>query len=172
MAGLFYYSSPLGFLKINIEDAHITLLEFVKDGAEPVVVSKKKNQLYNECAGQLDRYFDGKLTRFSLPLKLQGTEFQRSVWRELTNIPYGTTISYADLAQRIGNPRSTRAVGAANGQNPVSLILPCHRVIGKNGQLTGYGGGLWRKQWLLEHEAKVLNPRYPGSVQLSLFTQK
>jgi methylated-DNA-[protein]-cysteine S-methyltransferase len=103
------------------------------------------------------RYFGGDLTAIEkLPVKTEGTPFQRSVWKALRRIKCGTTISYAELARRIGSPRAVRAVGLANGQNPISIVVPCHRVIGSNGSLTGYGGGLERKRWLLQHEgAKI-----------------
>jgi methylated-DNA-[protein]-cysteine S-methyltransferase len=105
---------------------------------------------------QLRRYFRGELTSFEVPIALKGTEFQRQVWEELCRIPYGQTISYGELARRIGNPNAMRAVGLANGRNPIGIIVPCHRVIGANGTLTGYGGGLPRKKLLLELEAGSL----------------
>jgi methylated-DNA-[protein]-cysteine S-methyltransferase len=105
---------------------------------------------------QLWAYFAGELLDFDLPLGATGTEFQRRVWSALCGIPYGQTVSYAEIARRIGLPTASRAVGAANGRNPISLIVPCHRVIGADGTLTGYGGGLERKQWLLRHESEVL----------------
>lgn len=111
---------------------------------------------FPETVQQLAAYFDGKLTEFSLPLAIRGTDFQKRVWDELREIPYGATISYGELAQRIGNPNASRAVGLANGHNPISIIVPCHRVIGANGKLTGYGGGLQRKAALLSFEASVL----------------
>jgi methylated-DNA-[protein]-cysteine S-methyltransferase len=108
---------------------------------------------------QLAEYFAGRRQEFSVPLKLVGTPFQRSVWQELLRIPFGSTISYAKLARRIGQPTASRGVGNANGRNPISILVPCHRVIGANGQLTGYGGGIDRKQWLLEWESR------PATVQ-------
>ncbi|HMI83054.1 MAG TPA: methylated-DNA--[protein]-cysteine S-methyltransferase [Polyangiaceae bacterium] len=107
---------------------------------------------FRDVSEKLDRYFAGVLTQFDVPLRLAGTPFQRAVWAALVAIPYGTTISYRELAARIGNPRAVRAVGAANGRNPVSIIVPCHRVIGADGALVGYGGGLDCKRWLLNHE--------------------
>lgn len=109
---------------------------------------------FTEARKQLEAYFAGELTEFDLPLNPCGTEFQKQVWQELKTIPYGVTISYGELAKRVGNPNSSRAVGAANGRNPISIIVPCHRVIGSNGKLTGYGGGMERKEWLLAHESK------------------
>jgi methylated-DNA-[protein]-cysteine S-methyltransferase len=103
---------------------------------------------------QLNAYFAGELIDFELPMAMNGTEFQRRVWAALSEIPYGETISYGELARWVGNPKASRAVGLANGRNPVAIVVPCHRVIGANGSLTGYGGGLERKVWLLEHEAR------------------
>jgi methylated-DNA-[protein]-cysteine S-methyltransferase len=108
-----------------------------------------------EARRELLAYFDGTLREFRVPLAPNGTEFQRRVWTALTHIPYGTTISYADLARRLGNLMAVRAVGAANGRNPIPIIVPCHRVIGSDGSLTGFGGGLDRKRWLLHHEGAL-----------------
>jgi methylated-DNA-[protein]-cysteine S-methyltransferase len=107
-----------------------------------------------EAVAQLDEYFRGRRKEFTLELQLSGTEFQKQVWRELLKIPYGRTVSYGVLAAALGKPGSARAVGGANHRNPVSIVIPCHRVIGADGQLVGYGGGLWRKKWLLAHEKK------------------
>lgn len=109
---------------------------------------------FREAIAQLDEYFDGSRTEFILPLHLEGTPFQQTVWNALRDIPYGETISYGQLAERIGRPTAARAVGLANGKNPIGVIVPCHRVIGSTGSLTGYGGGLERKQHLLAHEQK------------------
>ena len=108
-----------------------------------------------EASGQLAAYFTGALRAFTLPLAPNGTDFQRRVWRALEAIPYGATISYAELARRVGNTTAVRAVGAANGRNPIPIIVPCHRVIGSDGSLTGFGGGLDRKRWLLQHEGAL-----------------
>ncbi len=109
-----------------------------------------------EAVNEVSAYFEGELRAFSLPLQPSGTEFQRRVWFALADIAYGETESYGELAARVGNPKACRAVGLANGRNPIPLVLPCHRVIGANGSLTGYGGGLDLKKWLLQHEARVL----------------
>jgi methylated-DNA-[protein]-cysteine S-methyltransferase len=111
-----------------------------------------RDDLLTEARRQLTAYFAGGLKHFDLPLAPNGTDFQRRVWSALREIPFGTTISYLDLARRVGNAAAVRAVGAANGRNPIPIIVPCHRVIGSNGSLTGFGGGLPRKQWLLRHE--------------------
>ena len=123
---------------------------------------------FADIIGQLRAYFDGDLTEFEIPIRLDGTDFQREVWSHLRDIPYGETISYGELARRVGSPKASRAVGLANGRNPVSIIVPCHRVIGSNGQLTGYGGGLERKTWLLDHEAAH---RTGGTFQAKLSTR-
>ncbi|HMK87059.1 MAG TPA: methylated-DNA--[protein]-cysteine S-methyltransferase [Steroidobacteraceae bacterium] len=124
-----------------------------------------------EAARQLREYFEGSRREFDLPLSFRGTEFQERVWRSLMSIPYGETWSYRELAGRIGNPSASRAVGLANGRNPIPIVVPCHRVIGADGSLTGYGGGLQRKQWLLAHEARqrslLVTPGHPhGSARL------
>ncbi|MFU2511996.1 methylated-DNA--[protein]-cysteine S-methyltransferase [Pseudoalteromonas sp. ASV78] len=107
------------------------------------------------CAAQLNDYFAGKRTTFAVTLATQGTAFQQAVWQALSTVPFGQTQSYADIANALSNPKAVRAVGAANGKNPISIIVPCHRIIGANGKLTGYAGGLERKQWLLEHEGII-----------------
>lgn len=121
------------------------------------LAGSSENHLIIKCMQQLQEYFDGKRTEFELPLQQEGSAFQQRVWTALNNIPYGRTISYLELSKRIGNAKAIRAVGTTNGKNTISIIVPCHRVIGSNGNLTGYGGDLWRKQWLLEHEAKFAN---------------
>jgi methylated-DNA-[protein]-cysteine S-methyltransferase len=115
----------------------------------------RNDAAFAETRRQLDLYFAGKLESFSLPLQSDGTEFQRSVWAGLREIPYGETWSYAQLAKHIGRPKAMRAVGAANGRNPISIVVPCHRVIGADRSLTGYGGGLEAKAWLLKHEQRA-----------------
>jgi methylated-DNA-[protein]-cysteine S-methyltransferase len=120
-------------------------------------VREESCTVLDAAAEQLDAYFDGRLTAFDLPLELDGTDFQRDCWLALATIPYGQTVSYGEQARRLGlGPASARAVGAANGQNPLPVVLPCHRVIGADGSLTGFGGGLHRKRFLLEHEGAIL----------------
>ena len=108
---------------------------------------------------QLDAYFGGERTAFEVRLAMEGTSFQKRVWSALCDIPYGETISYGELARRVGNPNASRAVGLANGRNPIGIIVPCHRVVGSTGSLTGYGGGIERKRWLLDHERARVQPR-------------
>lgn len=122
---------------------------------DPAWIEKKDVAVLQQAAEQLQSYFAKKLRRFDLPLAFAGTEFQNKVWRELVKIPYGITISYGELARRVGNPQASRAVGLANGKNPIAIIVPCHRVIGANGKLTGFGGGLPRKKKLLDIEQSL-----------------
>jgi len=149
---IIYYDSPLGKLQIIGDDEAVYSLLFDKeyvpasDGTLPTALAA--------CCTQLDEFFEGTRKDFELPLQPAGTFFQQSVWSELRYIPYGKTISYLELAKKLGDENSVRAVGSANGKNPIAIIIPCHRVIGMNHKLVGYGGGLWRKQWLLEHEEK------------------
>lgn len=146
------YESPIGTIEIKAGDRGITSLAFVDEPTGGT--SADGNDFLKTCVDQLDEYFKGTLTSFDVALDLRGTPFQLSAWRTLLLIPYGDTWSYGRVAEQIGRPKATRAVGGANHNNPVSIIVPCHRVIGGNGKLTGYGGGLWRKEWLLDHESR------------------
>lgn len=146
-----FYKSPIGYIKITAGNKGITGIDFIK-GKSKIKPSKTSNVLLQSCIKQLDEYFQGKREKFELIINLYGTEFQKKVWLELLKIPFGQTLSYAEIAKRIKNPKAVRAVGQAIGRNPISIVVPCHRVIGKNGKLTGYASGLDRKKWLLEHE--------------------
>ena len=151
------YESPIGSIEIHATDAAISKVEFAGEqtgeGEEA-----SAHPLLDEVHRQLNAYFAGDLHCFDLPLALDGTPFQRQVWQQLLSVGYGHTASYQDIAHAIDNPKAVRAVGAANGRNPVAVIVPCHRIIGSGGRakLTGYGGGLWRKEWLLRHEGVLL----------------
>lgn len=123
--------------------------------ASEIKSSQKIPDYLKETTQQLLEYFDGKRTDFDLKLNPEGTDFQKKVWKELSKIPFGKTVSYLDIAKRLGDPKAIRAAASANGKNPLWIIVPCHRVIGSDGSLTGYAGGLWRKKWLLEHESPV-----------------
>ena len=158
MRGLAYYSSPVGELLVESEADKITTVHFVKEAK----YVENPTPTTDHCIRELDEYFFKGRKFFTIDLDLRGTAFQQTVWSELLTIPYGRTVSYEAIALRIGDIKSIRAVGVANGQNPVAIIVPCHRVIGKNGELVGYGGGLENKQWLLYHEGALLR-------QLSLF---
>lgn len=158
-----YYQSPLGILEIQGNDATISAVLFVnswkgtKLAEDELNFAKPQPAALKDCMQQLDEYFAGTRTNFTIDTLQSGTGFQQSVWKELCNIPYGRTISYLELSKRLGNVKAIRAVGTANGNNSISIIVPCHRVIGANGSLVGYGGDLWRKKWLLDHEAKHAN---------------
>lgn len=145
-----YYRSPAGWIEITAHSGGISKLIF----REPEGDILPAAGLLADCTDRLSSYFQGKLKEFGLPLAPAGSEFQLRVWNELLKIPYGRVISYSELAERVGGPTYTRIVGQANGRNPVAILIPCHRVIGSNGALTGYAGGLWRKQFLLELEQK------------------
>jgi len=142
-----YYDSPIGYLEIQGTEQEILSIMFVEQ--------KCKNEeipLLMECGKQLDEYFKGVRREFTISLMLKGTEFQRKVWNELIKIPFGDTSTYKDIAQLVGNIKAVRAVGSANSKNTLSIIVPCHRVIGSNYALRGYAGGIWRKEWLINHE--------------------
>ncbi len=150
-----YFDSPIGRLLLTTDGTELTGL-YMEISRKPQstqgCVEDGSVAPLPETVRQLSEYFAGTRRKFDLPLRLNGTAFQQRVWRELGEIPYGETWSYGQLAQRINKPGASRAVGLANGSNPLSILVPCHRVIGANGSLTGYGGGLERKQWLLAHE--------------------
>ena len=158
-----YYQSPVGILKIKAHQGCINEILFMDesttemDNIDEKIIESADLTALTKCRQQLDEYFSGERKTFDFPVKQEGTLFQEKVWNELINIPYGKTISYRQLSEMIGNVKSIRAVGTANGRNNLPIVVPCHRVIGSDGSLTGYGGGLWRKQWLLEHENKFGN---------------
>lgn len=149
------YHSPIGKIKISGTADYISQVIFVNENAPPVEISETIPPLLIECTEQLIQYFQGVRRSFELPLNQQGTAFQQEVWTELMSIAYAKTVSYINIARRTGDPKATRAVANANGKNNLCIIVPCHRVIGANNELTGYSGGLWRKKWLLEHEKKI-----------------
>ncbi len=146
--------SPYGPLTLVAEDGALCGLYMADQRHRPPeeTFGDRDDDLFAEAKEQLTAYFEGQLKEFTLELRLNGTPFQRSVWGQLSLIPYGETRSYGELAEALGNPKASRAVGLANGRNPIGIIVPCHRVIGANGSLTGYGGGLPRKQRLLDFE--------------------
>ena len=153
-----YYKTPIGTAKIVGDSAGIISISVSDEAAE---TSANIPTCLQDCVLQLDEYFKGKRTDFDLKLNPQGTEFQQKVWKELQNVPFGKTSTYLEQSKTIGNVKAIRAAASANGKNPIWIVIPCHRIIGSDGSLTGYAGGLWRKKWLLEHE----NP----STQQSLF---
>ena len=146
-----YYQSDIGPIEITGTEKEVWAVKFVEEAGN---ASAGIPLLLQECLKQIDAYFKGQRKEFSLSLRVEGTDFQKKVWQELMKIPFGKTASYADIAKAIGNGKAHRAVGQANHRNSISIIVPCHRVIGRNGDLVGYGGGLWRKKWLLGHEQR------------------
>ena len=148
-------SSPIGELMLCGDEASLTALHLPGHWAKPAAGWQRDDVRFADVARQLDEYFAGERTTFDVPLRMDGGPFEREVWAELLNIPYGATTSYGEIARRVGKPHASRAVGAANGRNPVAIIVPCHRVIGSDGTLTGYGGGLERKRTLLDLEAGI-----------------
>jgi methylated-DNA-[protein]-cysteine S-methyltransferase len=146
-----YYKSPIGTIRIQYSDRGLSALTFEKNDISPTGYYPE----LEECKKQLDEYFAGKRREFNIPHDLNGTDFQKSVWNELFKIRFGQTISYSLLARKLGNIKTIRAVANANAKNPLSIVVPCHRVIGTGGNLTGYAGGLWRKKWLLDHEQQL-----------------
>lgn len=144
-----YFESPLGTVEVCCEEEFVIGVNFVEEKKE-----SRSTRLSKKAIKQLKEYFEGKRTTFDLPLRAQGTPFQEKVWQALQTIPYGETRSYGAIAAQVDSPKAARAVGLANNRNPISLIIPCHRVIGASGALVGYGGGLDKKEWLLEMEKK------------------
>lgn len=141
-------SSPLGPIVVRSDGHNITAIEFSSARLD----ASAECEVLTKAVTQLERYFSGDLKQFDLPLRPQGTEFQRQVWQALQAVPHGRTASYATIAKAIDNPKGVRAVGMANSRNPIAIVVPCHRIIGANGSLTGYAGGLDKKAWLLQHE--------------------
>ena len=152
-----YITTPLGITKILGDENGISVISVSDEGE----ISDTIPVVLQETVSQLNDYFEGKRTAFTFKMNPSGTEFQRKVWQALLEIPFGKTMSYLELSKKLGDVKAIRAVASANGKNPLWIVVPCHRVIGTDGSLTGYAGGLWRKKWLLEHE----NP----STQQSLF---
>lgn len=144
-----YIDSPIGIIEIVGNANAVTELNFVDERRKTALPS---NTVVESGVKQLKEYLDGVRKEFTVPLDLEGTEFQRQVWQALQTVGYGKMVSYKTIAEAVGNPKAVRAVGAANGKNPIAIIVPCHRIIGSDGSLTGYGSGIWRKEWLLRHE--------------------
>lgn len=160
-----YLDSPVGRLLVAGDERHLHMVGFPSGNRakQPAAAWRRDDGLFSETFAQLRAYFAGELTRFELPLCFAGTAFQNAVWTALRDIPFGETVSYGELAGRIGRPGASRAVGAANGANPLPIVVPCHRVVGADGSLTGFGGGVETKRYLLHHERGIA-----GSRQLDL----
>jgi methylated-DNA-[protein]-cysteine S-methyltransferase len=151
------YHSPIGQIKITADEQCITELVFIEpESADPYFESEELlPEIIHQCVNELMEYFAGKRTAFSVAIHQEGTEFQQKVWKELYEIPFGKTISYADLAKKLGDPKCIRAAAAANGKNKIAMIVPCHRIIGTDQSLVGYAWGKARKRWLLQHEFRL-----------------
>jgi len=149
-----YYRSPLGVIKLVSKSEALRSISF--EDKQPLSTQNDSSAILSKALSQLDEYFNGNRTSFSLSLSPEGTTFQQSVWKTLQQIPHGQTISYGELAERLGDPNKVRAVGKANGKNPIPIVIPCHRVIGADNSLVGYSGGIDRKKYLLKHEGALL----------------
>jgi methylated-DNA-[protein]-cysteine S-methyltransferase len=154
MKNIFYYNTKIGRIGIEENGIAITKLDFINKDVQEEIIEKNETALLREAIKQLNEYLDGNRSSFDLQLEPKGTEFQRKVWNALKEIPYGETRSYGEIAKVIGNEKASRAVGMANNKNPIAIIVPCHRVIGANGKLVGYAGGLDIKEKLLNLEKK------------------
>lgn len=149
-------NTPVGRLELQASADALQSIRFLEDKSEDVSIPNGSSSILIETAQQLSEYFQGNRKTFSVPLNPKGSEFQQKVWRQLQQIPYGTTLSYGALARKLGDPNKVRAAGRANGQNPIPIIIPCHRVIGADNSLVGYAGGIERKRYLLQHEGALL----------------
>jgi len=143
-----YYESSIGLIEVSGTSEAVRSVDFVEQQRE----TSNSNTMVENVVRQIQEYFEGNLREFDAPIDPQGTAFQKAVWRRLLEVPYGRTASYGDIARAVGNPKAVRAVGGANGRNPIAIIVPCHRIIGSDGSMTEYGSGIWRKEWLLKHE--------------------
>jgi methylated-DNA-[protein]-cysteine S-methyltransferase len=152
-----YYQSPVGLLRISGTENYVSELHFIDTIERPPTdhSRKKMPQMIIHALEQLIQYFHGERRAFEFPVHQEGTAFQKKVWNELIGIPFGKTISYLELSRRLGDTKAIRAAASANGKNNIAIVVPCHRVIGSNNDLVGYAGGVWRKKWLLDHEAKI-----------------
>lgn len=149
-----YYHSPIGLIAVTGTETHITRIDFCKED-EKIVPETPPTPLLQQCITELEEYFANRRTVFTVALQPAGTDFQKKVWDELIKIPYGKVVSYNEMAKRLGDEKVIRAAASANGKNPIGIIIPCHRVIGSNGDLVGYAGGLDKKRLLLEHEGAI-----------------
>ncbi len=149
-----FLETPLGILLIQGDQDGISVIKFVENQKEALEIDEIPSDL-RDAVDQIKNYFNGTLNEFTIKLNPQGTEFQKRVWKQLAEIPFGKTTSYLQMAKNLGDAKVIRAAASANGKNPISIIIPCHRVIGSDNSMTGYAGGIWRKKWLLAHESPV-----------------
>ncbi len=148
-----HYRSPIGIIKVEETEGKICAISVLDEETEMI---EPQTEVLESAVLQLHEYFAGKRSLFDLPVEQSGTPFQQQVWQQLGKVEFGKTQSYLQMANDFGNPLAIRAIASANGKNKLWIVVPCHRIIGKNGELTGYAGGLWRKKWLLQHEAKMV----------------
>lgn len=151
-----YLLSPIGWLRLSATEEALVSISFVENEGDS---SSGQYAFMEQVVQQLNEYFDGTRSDFDIPLSPDGSDFQKKVWKLVSEVPFGETASYLDIAIKSGSEKNTRAVGLANGKNPIPIIIPCHRIIGSNGKLTGYAGGLDKKRWLLQHELRFSNNR-------------
>ncbi len=150
-----FFQSPVGWLKLSATDRGLSKISF--KNSEPEEIPKGDlHPVLSETIKQLDSYFTNGLTHFDIPLDIQGSDFEFQVWKQLLTIPFGYTTTYGEISKILKNPKAIRAIGTTIGRNPVVIIVPCHRVIGANDRMVGFGGGIWRKEWLLKHEGAIL----------------
>lgn len=149
-----YFDSKIGWLLLTASNDALQSIRFLE--TEPNIYNNTANKITKRVIGELNSYFNGTRNQFSIKLEPEGSDFQKSVWKQLLQIPYGQTITYGELAEKMGDPNKVRAVGRANAQNPIPIIIPCHRVIGADNKLVGYAGGISRKRFLLKHEGALL----------------
>ena len=152
-----YYESPVGLLKIGGTETYITELSFIDNKEQIIHGEPGVSDIIHYCTEQLIEFFAGKRKTFNIPIHQEGTDFQKRVWSELLDVPFGKTASYLDIAKRLGDAKCIRAAASANGKNKIAIIVPCHRIIGSDKSLVGYSGGMWRKKWLLQHEFRIAN---------------
>ena len=154
------FNSPVGALQITTSSDRLISVLFLEAKTKPMMaeeITKNNPDIMQQTILQLQEYFEGKRKSFDVEIEMNGTEFQKNVWQELLKIPFGKTITYAEQSKRIKNEKAIRAIASTNGKNQINIIIPCHRVIGSDGSLTGYGGDLWVKKWLLQHEKKFIS---------------
>lgn len=144
-----YYNSPIGAIEVASDEDSIIRLDFVEELGKN---DENSPEILKKAIKQLDEYFQGKRKIFDLKLGVEGTAFQQRVWQQLIKVPFGSTATYGEIAKAVGNEKASRAVGGANNKNKIAIVIPCHRVVGSQGKMVGYAGGLWRKEWLLQHE--------------------
>ena len=152
-----FYESPIGLMRIGGTENYISEISFIDTNDQVNYGLPGVSEIIHQCTEQLIEFFQGTRKKFDLPIHQTGTDFQKRVWGELLDVPFGKTASYLDIAKRLGDSKCIRAAASANGKNKIAIIVPCHRIIGSDKSLVGYSGGMWRKKWLLQHEFRIAN---------------